>query len=691
MSLLFKESHVLCCTETWLSPIIVDSMVNIPAKTIFRRDRASRGGGVCIYVDDSLSPYCNIDTQSSYISPDLEIVSIDLKKPGLKYMKICCIYRPPRGNHKNCIDKLTEILSRRENFKKEIWFLGDFNVDYLKRDDPNQKRFSALFKNFGLTQSILNVTRPGKNYSSCIDWIVTNSRFVQCVNTTNIFISDHYVVECYRKKARENKKNVTRKVRCFKRYDKNILSDLLHARILDSTFDIENDPNVKWEILYNIIYDILSIMCPYKNYTQREVITPWISAEIYRNIRYRESLVNLYKLTKNDLYLTLMKRQRNIVNTMIETAKKKYISELLEQNSSCPKKFWKYINQFLKGEYGNYHYPDFVDPVTGNTVIHGNECNFLNDYFVNISSRLGFGPDIQIDFEGNNYLDMYSDIDDYFDISADLPTVEEIMLYTKDIEVSKSSCIDGISTIVCKDLLIMKPNLLASIFQASLRMNIFPASWARGQVIIIPKAGDLSDPSNWRPITQTPIFAKILEKIVYNRINCYFLDNNILSSYQYGFRQGRSTQQAISDLTKYVYSNLNHKKIIGTICLDVAKAFDCLNHDLLLYKMSKIGFCNNSIAWFKSYLSRTQVLKFDNNVSTELPVQTGIGQGTVLGPILFIFYINDIISVIRTMKINMYADDCILFTSGNDWQKMLEKMQPEIDNIQRWYNNNFRQ
>ena len=140
------------------------------------------------------------------------------------------------------------------------------------------------------------------------------------------------------------------------------------------------------------------------------------------------------------------------------------------------------------------------------------------------------------------------------------------MLYSKDIEVSKSSCIDGISTIICKDLLVTRPNLLASIFHASLRMNIFPASWARGQVIIIPKAGDLSDPSNWRPITQTPIFAKILEKIVYNRINYYFLDNNILSSYQYGFRQG------IFDLTKYVYSNLNHKKIIGTIWVGFLKS-----------------------------------------------------------------------------------------------------------------------
>ena len=103
--------------------------------------------------------------------------------------------------------------------------------------------------------------------------------------------------------------------------------------------------------------------------------------------------------------------------------------------------------------------------------------------------------------------------------------------------------------------------------------------------------------------------------------------------------------------------------------------------------MSKIGFCNNSLAWFKSYLTRTQVVKFDNNVSTELRVQTGIGQCTILGPIIFIFYINDIISVMRRLKINMYADDCILYTSGNDWSKIREKIQPEIDNVQRWYDN----
>ena len=178
----------------------MDSMLDIPGKTIFRCDRVSRGGGICIYIDDNLSPFCNIDILSSYILTDLEIISVDVKKPGLKYMKICCIYRPQRVDHKKCIDKLTELLRRHENYKKEIWFFGDFNVDYLKRDDINQKRFSTLFKNFGMTQLVSNITRPGINSGSCIDWIVSNSRFVCYANTSNIFVSDHYAVECVRKK-----------------------------------------------------------------------------------------------------------------------------------------------------------------------------------------------------------------------------------------------------------------------------------------------------------------------------------------------------------------------------------------------------------------------------------------------------------------------------------------------------------
>ena len=174
------------------------------------------------------------------------------------------------------------------------------------------------------------------------------------------------------------------------------------------------------------------------------------------------------------------------------------------------------------------------------------------------------------------------------------------------------------------------------------------------------------------------------EKIIHNRIMSYFVDNNILSVFQYGLRKGKSTSQAIFDLIKYIYSGLNHEKLIGTVCLDVAKAFDCLNHEILLKKLSKIGFNDHSCNWFRSYLDRTQAVKFNDIMSDTLKVRTGIGQGTILGPLIFIFYINDIISVLDVLKINMYADDCILYTSGNDWIRMQQKIQPEIDNIHEW-------
>ena len=106
------------------------------------------------------------------------------------------------------------------------------------------------------------------------------------------------------------------------------------------------------------------------------------------------------------------------------------------------------------------------------------------------------------------------------------------------------------------------------------------------------------------------------------------------------------------------------------------------------YKLASIGFNGNSIAWFRNYLTGTQTVKFGNSVSPEKSVLTGIGYGTILGHLLFIFYINDIVSVIRNLKINMYADDCILYTSGNDWNRMMQKIQPEIDNVQQWCTSN---
>ena len=280
--------------------------------------------------------------------------------------------------------------------------------------------------------------------------------------------------------------------------------------------------------------------------------------------------------------------------------------------------------------------------------------------------------------------DMYGNMESEFDLMADPILAQELEMFVSDIDIGKSSCIQGVSTLICKNIMSNFPKEIAYIFRCSIETAIFPDEWSKGYVTVIPKNGKLSDPSNWRPITQTSIFAKIFEKLVHRRVMFYFMENDILSHFQYGFCRGKSTQQSVFDFVKYVYSSLNNKKLFTAICLDVCKAFDCINHDILLLKLSKIGFSENTITWFKSYLNRTQVVTFKNCSSDELKIKTGIGQGTILGPLIFIFYINDIVQTKGNLRINMYADDCLLFKTGNNWNIMKEHVQSDLNNVQSW-------
>ena len=153
-------------------------MLEIPRKNLFRIDRNSRGGGLCIYVDSKLSPHTEIYNKSTFVNSNIEILSLDIKKPGFKHLLVSCIYRPPCGKIVSCINVLAELLSRNENSNKEIWFLGDFNIDYLDRVNQNVNRFNILFKKYGMRQYVIEPTRPGKYKNLSLDWLITNSGFV---------------------------------------------------------------------------------------------------------------------------------------------------------------------------------------------------------------------------------------------------------------------------------------------------------------------------------------------------------------------------------------------------------------------------------------------------------------------------------------------------------------------------------
>ena len=160
---------------------------------------------------------------------------------------------------------------------------------------------------------------------------------------------------------------------------------------------------------------------------------------------------------------------------------------------------------------------------------------------------------------------------------------------------------------------------------------------------------------------------------------------------KFGFLPGKSTHEAIFRVVHSVYSALNNKKLTGILLLDIAKAFNCISHDILYAKMASAGFDKSIIQWFRSYLNRTQQVIINNRLSSIVPVTHGIAQGTVLGPILFIFYINDIFKCTKYVNISLFADDCIMYLSGNNWNVIQRRIQRDFDSVIDWtFRNNLR-
>ena len=259
-------------------------------------------------------------------------------------MLVSSLYRPPRGNLSNLVDKLARIFDDKQHSKKEIWLLGDFNIDYLERGNPKLVKINNLFKKFGLTQLVKTITRPGNYKSSCIDWIVTNSSFVTEAAVTDIMISDHYAIYCIKKKKRERVTYVYRTLRNYQMFNVKNFTDLLQLKLENINFYESVDPDELWRYVYTVTNQILEVMCPYRRYKQREVLTPWMHAGIYSAIRTRNEMVKIFNYTRSNESLIRLRRQRNIVNSMIEVAKKDYINRTLHQNSRNSKKFWRMIN-----------------------------------------------------------------------------------------------------------------------------------------------------------------------------------------------------------------------------------------------------------------------------------------------------------------------------------------------------------
>ena len=236
----------------------------------------------------------------------------------------------------------SDLVHQYQVLNYELWLLGDFNIDMLKRSDSGTVSVVNFLKSHGLRQLIDTVTRPNKKKGSCIDLIITDCTYISESGVLNDYVSDHYSIFCVRKKPCERKDVIVKSVRDYRAFDEANLKILLN----DCDWQVfywNQNPDVHWEIILKYINDILSIMCPYKKVTTRKHVTPWLNPDIYKAIKDKQHLVKSYKISKNPDTLIELRKTRNRVNTMIEKAKRDYIISSLNQSVKKTKRFWKLI------------------------------------------------------------------------------------------------------------------------------------------------------------------------------------------------------------------------------------------------------------------------------------------------------------------------------------------------------------
>ena len=593
------------------------------------------------------------------------------------------MYRPP--------DTKVEFNDRFEDFidivsdqNKEFIILGDFNRNLLNCEI--ERDWGNFTSSLGLTQLISEPTRVTQESQTLIDHIYTNNEeTIQSVSVEKMCISDHFAVFCNRKSHASFSKNTHQVItyRSFKNFEEAyFLSDLSSVpwEILEQFDNVDDIVNV-WNTLF---LEILDKHAPIKSHRVKKKYQPeWLSSEILDCMKQR----NKYKRNGN---ISEYKQMRNKVTDLIDIAKKKTYQTKIEEGKSDPRTIWKLFKEFgLKGK-GNDNENNFAIKCEDNIITAESDlAKLFNNYFVNVASKLQ-EPIINSEFE---YLNTFVESKVPNDVEFKIPLTNAAFVNTflSNLNISKSTGLDNIGPKILKlSANIIAPSLVY-IINKSITSGTFPSVWKEAKVKPLFKSGDKDDINNYRPISILPTVSKLIEKWVDVNFSLFLNNFSLLHKSQSGFRAKHSTESAMILMVDSWLKALNSGKLVGCVMVDFRKAFDLVDHQILLKKLQSYKCSDSCLSWFNSYLiNRTQRVVLNNELSDSSVVNCGVPQGSILGPLLFLLFINDLPLLLHDTVsfVDLYADDTTLYEQHSDLKTLQRNLQKSLNLLHDWCRKN---
>ena len=674
------EWSVICVSETWLKKDIL-SYFGIDGYDLFASCRETmEGGGTAVYVHKKYSAKGRQDliafnSENSFVEIQLQYRNI------VKNIVVGAIYRSPGSSHSSFSECMEQILNKIADEKKFTVLTGDFNYNLLKEsEDKNVQCFWNLMNSYGYTSVISRPTRITRDHSSLLDNIfINNERYFKVSGIITDDLSDHFPVFINLSFVHDQEATSSPK-RVFDMSKIPELNNFIQGKLID--FQTLTDANVACEVLVNAYTEGINKFSKFlKPCRRRAPLKPWISPSILCSINRKNKLYKKFIRKRNIANENNYKQYRNILTNIIREAKRSYFQMEFSKSRGNGKKTWTLLREVLNSSKQTAKLPNSFTTDVGECLTNEQVANGFNHFFASIAQHLENNMPAS-DHNPINYL-----------ASPDIP------LYERDIVTSESEIatiitnlnavgggLDKISTKILLKTYRSCIHHLVYFFNLCLKTSTFPDRLKVALVVPIYKSGEKGSFTNYRPISLLPIFSKILEKILHSHITSHLEQHQILCSSQFGFRKRHSTYMPVAliveEITKAIEQN---EKVLG-LYLDLKKAFDTVNITILLNKLRCLGIRGTLLNIIQSYFTnRFQLVEANGHVSEKRDIKLGVPQGSILGPLLFTIYINDLVNISNKVQFFLFADDTAIIMKGKSYQDIQDKVNEFIPQLTNWF------